>query len=126
MTTPSNPWGGERGKLSHRLQMRGQPLGRRRARRLCRRFARVGVETPPGRLQAILAGAPAAENELTDVKFALIATQLNHEKRVATFKRLQRRGTRSLIFVGLFLVMLNFLFCLAYALLNLTQQAPPL
>ncbi|MGO9511362.1 MAG: hypothetical protein ACLPXZ_30015 [Mycobacterium sp.] len=122
--TPSNPWGDERGQLSHRLQMRGQKLGRRRARRLCRSFACVGVDTSPRRLQAILAGAPAGDVELTDVNFALIATQFNDDKRAARLKDLKRRGTRSLIFAALFLVMLNFLFCMAYALLNLTQQAP--
>jgi hypothetical protein len=104
--------------------MRGQKLGRRRARRLCRSFACVGVDTSPRRLQAILAGAPAGDVELTDVNFALIATKFNDEKRGARLKDLKRRGARSLIFAALFLVMLNFLFCMAYVLLNLTQQAP--
>jgi hypothetical protein len=104
--------------------MRGHKLGRRRARRLCRSFACVGVDTSPRRLQEILAGAPAPESELTDVNFALIATQLNDEKRVCRLKDLKRRGTRSLIFAALFLVMLNFLFCMAYVLLNLTEQTP--
>jgi len=98
-------------------------LGRRRARRLSQRFAHVGVETPPKRLQQIVSGAPAADDEVTDVNFALIAIQVNHEDRVAKFKRLQRRSTRSLILAGLILVELNFLFCIAYLLLNLTEQA---
>jgi hypothetical protein len=101
-------------------------LGRRRARRLSRRFARVGVETPPKRLQEIVAGAPAADDEVTDVNFALITTQINREERAAKFNRLKRRGTRSLIFAGLVLVVLNFLFCIAYVLLNLAQQGSPL
>ncbi|CNM45604.1 membrane protein [Mycobacterium tuberculosis] len=67
--------------------MRGQILGRRQARRLSQHFARVGVEAPPKRLQEMLLGAPAADEEWTDVKFALIVTQLNHEKRVAKFHR---------------------------------------
>jgi hypothetical protein len=106
--------------------MRYQVLGRRRARRLCRHFARVGVETPAERLQQMLAGVPITETELTDVNFALIATQIKHEARIAWFKRLQRRGIRALMFAGLIVIVLNFLICLAYVLLNLTHQAPPL
>jgi hypothetical protein len=106
--------------------MRGQTLGRRQARRLCRSFARVGVETAPERLRQMVAGAPVTDDEVTDVNFALIATQINREDRVAKFKRLKRRATRFLMFAGLVLVVLNFLFCVAYVLLNLTQQASPL
>jgi hypothetical protein len=106
--------------------MRYPALGRRRARRLCHRFERVGVRTAPERLRAMLAGAPVAAGEITDVNFALIAMQLDREARLAKYKRLKRRGTRSLIFAGLVLVVLNFLFCMAYALLNLAQQATPL
>jgi hypothetical protein len=105
--------------------MRGQMLGRRRARRLCHHFERVGVRTRPERLRQILAGAPATDVEMTNVNFALIATQINREARAKKIKRLRRRGTRSLMFAGLILVVLNFLFCLAYVLLNLAQQASP-
>ena len=56
----------------------------------------------------------------------LIAIELNREARVAKFKRLKRRGTRSLMFAGLVLVVLNFLFCVAYVLLNLAQQTTPM
>jgi len=97
-------------------------LGRRGARRLSKHFAEVGVETPPERLQEIVAGAPAADDEVTDVNFALIATQINRQERVAKFKWLKRQGIQSLIFAGLLLVVLNFLFCVAYLLLNLTEQ----
>jgi hypothetical protein len=98
-------------------------LGRRRARQLCRCFAAVGVDTSPGRLQEILAGKPVTDDEITDVNFALIATRFNEEARIAKFKRLQRRGTRSLMFAGLVLVVLNFLVCVAYLLFSLSQQA---
>jgi hypothetical protein len=73
----------------------------------------------------MLAGVPVADAEVTDVNFALIAMQLNREARGAKLKRLKRQGTRSLLFAGLVLVVLNFLFCVAYLLLNLTQQATP-
>jgi hypothetical protein len=82
----------------------------------------VGVVTRPERLQQMLAGVPVADDEVTDVSFALIATQINHEARAAKLKRLQRRGTLSLMFAGLILVVLNFLFCVAYVLLNLATQ----
>lgn len=125
MTTASNSWSDEQGRLPRQLQMQGRVLGHRRARRLCQRFARVGVITPPDRLQAMLAGAPVAASEVTDVNFALIATQFNRAERVAKLKRLQRQATRSLMFAGLVLVALHFLFCMAYLLVNLTQQASP-
>ncbi|MEE6178247.1 hypothetical protein [Mycobacterium sp. 050134] len=126
MTTPSNPWGDQRRQLSHQLRMRYSALGPRRARRLCNCFERVGVRTAPERLRAMLAGAPVADTEVTDVNFALIAMELNRDARRAKYKRLKRRGTRSLMFAGLVLVVLNFLLCIAYVLLNLAQQASPM
>jgi hypothetical protein len=123
VTSASNAWGDERGRLSHHLRTRDQCLGRRQARRLSRRFAEVGVDTAPQRLQQLVAGAPVPDDEVTDVHFALIATQIKRDERSAKFERLQRRGTRLLIFLGLVLVMLNFLCCVAYLLVSLTQQA---
>ena len=105
--------------------MHYQIVGRGGARRLCKRFAQVGVQTRPERLQQMLAGVPGADDEVTDVRFALIASQINREARAAKLRRLQRRGTRSLLFAGLVLVVLNFLFCVAYVLLNLAQQTTP-
>ncbi|WP_231993988.1 hypothetical protein [Mycobacterium sp. 852002-50816_SCH5313054-b] len=126
MTSASDAWGYERRQVMHQVQMRCQALGRRRARRLCHRFERVGVHTAPDRLRQMVAGAPVGEDEVTDVNFALIAMQLNREARGARVKRLKRQGTRSLMFAGLVLVVLNFLFCIAYVLLNLAQQATPM
>ena len=74
----------------------------------------------------MLAGAPAARAEVTDFNFALIATQLKREQFGAKIRRLKRRGARSLIFVGLVLVTLNFLFCMAYALFSLTLEVSSL
>jgi len=51
---------------------------------------------------------------------------MNREARAARIKRMKRRGTRSLMFAGLVLVVLHFLLCVAYLLLNLAQQATPL
>lgn len=74
----------------------------------------------------MLAGGPVTVDEVADVNFALIATQLRREELIAKFERLKRRGTRSLIFVGLVLVTLNFLFCVAYALFSLALEASPM
>jgi hypothetical protein len=74
----------------------------------------------------MLAGAPVAVSEVTDFNFALIASQLERDERSAKFTRLQRRGTRSLIFVGLLLVTLHFLVCFAYALFSLIELGSPL
>jgi len=71
----------------------------------------------------MLAGAPLAAHELMDVNFALIAIQLHREARAARYKQLKRRGTRSAMLAGLILVVLNFLMCMAYVLLNLAEQA---
>ena len=106
--------------------MRYQPLGRGRARRLCHRFERVGVHTAPQRLREMLAGAPVADREVMDVNFALIAIEFNRQARAAKYKRLKRRGTRSVMFAGLVLVVLNFLMCVAYVLLNLAEQSTAL
>jgi hypothetical protein len=125
MTNRSHPCGNERGRLSHQLDMRGEVLGRRRARRLCHRFARVGIETSPDRLRAMAAGAPVAASEEADVRFALIAAEIDREDRITKYKQLRREGTRSLLIAGMTLLALNFLLCAAYALLNLAQQSAP-
>jgi hypothetical protein len=104
--------------------MRYQIVGQRRARRMCRSFADVGVDTGPVRLQQMLAGMPVSDDEVTDVNFALIATQIKRDERNAKLRQLQRQGARTLMFAGMILLVLNFLFCLAYVLLNLTDQAP--
>lgn len=74
----------------------------------------------------MLAGAPLAAHEVINVNFALIAIRLDRESRTARYKRLKQRGTRSLMFAGLVMVVLNFLMCMAYLLLNLAEQATPL
>lgn len=78
-------------------------------------------------MRRILEGAPLAAHELMNVNFALIAIRLDRELRAARYKRLRQRGTRSLMFAGLVMVVLNFLVCMAYLLLlNLTEQSSPL
>ncbi|WP_459972513.1 hypothetical protein [Mycobacterium sp. MUNTM1] len=86
----------------------------------------MGVRTAPERLRQMLEGAPLAAHELMNVNFALIAIRLDRELRAARYKRLKQRGARSLMFAGLIMVVLNFLVCMAYLLLNLTEQSAPL
>ncbi|RAV12085.1 hypothetical protein DQP57_10430 [Mycobacterium colombiense] len=74
----------------------------------------------------MLEGAPLAAHELMNVNFALIAIRLDRELRAARYKRLRRRGARSLMFAGLVMVVINFLVCIAYVLLNLAEQTAPL
>lgn len=123
---PTTPWGDERGQVSQRLRVGSHFASRRQARRLSRRFAHVGVRTSPDRLRHMLAGSPASSAEVTDFNFALIATQLRREEFSAKIRRVKRCGTRSLLFVGMVLVTLNVLFCMAYALFSLALEGSPL
>ena len=100
-------------------------LSGRQARRMSRRFAGVGVWIAAARLQQIAAGARVADDELVDVNFALAATHMEHEERIAKFERGQRRGIQCLIVAGLVLAILNFLLCMAYILFSLAQHASP-
>ena len=65
------------------------------------------------------------EDELTDVSFAITATELQREERHAKLKRGQRRAVRWLIVAGLTLLVLNSLLCVAYLFLGLAWQASP-
>ena len=86
------------------MLMRDRALTRRQARRLSRRFGDVGVAIPAMRLQQIAAGASAGDDELTDVSFALTATEIQREERLAKLKRSRRRVVRWLIVAGLVLL----------------------
>ena len=104
---------------SHRILMHDRALTRGQARRLSRRFSHVGVAIPATRLRQIAEGASAGDAELTDVSFALAATEIQHEQRVARLKRSQRRAVRWLIVAGLVLLLLNSLLCMAYLFFSL-------
>ena len=62
---------------------------------------------------------------MTDVSFALTATELQREERHAKLKRSQRRAVRWLIVAGLTLLVLNSLLCMAYLFLSLTLHTSP-
>jgi hypothetical protein len=94
--------------------MHDRALTRGQARRLSRRFDGVGVAIPAARLRQLSAGACAADAELTDVSFAIAATELQREERLAKLKRSRRLLVRWLIVAGLILLMLNAMLCMAY------------
>jgi hypothetical protein len=99
---------------SQHVFLQDRALTRGQARRLSRRFDSVGVAIPPTRLRQIAAGAKTGAAEWTNVSFAIAATEIQHEQRVAKRKRGQRRLTRWLIVAGLVLLLLNSLMCMAY------------
>jgi hypothetical protein len=116
MTAPGNPLVGECGSM----------LSRGKARRMSRRFAGVGVRIPSARLREIAAGAPVADDEWADVSFALAATEIQREERLAKFVRTRRHAIQWLVVAGSVLVALNLLICMAYVFISLAQRASPL
>jgi hypothetical protein len=105
--------------------MQDRALTRGQARRLSRRFGDVGVAIPATRLRQIAAGACAGDDEMTDVSFAIAATEIQHEQRLARLKRNQRRVVRWLIVAGLVLLLLNSLLCMAYLFFSLALHTYP-
>jgi hypothetical protein len=114
MAVPSNLSDGGSGRRPQLLLTQDRTLGRRQARRMSRRFARVGVGIPPARLREIAAGADPVSDEATDVRFALAATEMQREQRAARFKRSKKRGIQLLIVAGLILATLNLIACAVY------------
>jgi hypothetical protein len=77
------------------------------------------------RLQQIAAGASAGDDEWTDVRFALTATELQRGERLAKLKRSRQRVVRWLIFVGLALLALHSLLTMAYLFFSVALHATP-
>jgi hypothetical protein len=125
MTTPSNLWGDEWGRAPRRLPAVDQMLSRRRARRMSRRFAGVGVGIAAARLQEIAAGGLVAPDEMVDVDFALAAIEIKRADRLAKIKRNQRRSIQWLIVAGMVLTALNLLVCMAYVFVTLALHESP-
>lgn len=105
--------------------MLDRALTRGQARRLSRRFGAVGVTIPATRLRQIAAGACAGDAELTDVSFALAATEIQREERLAKLKRERRRLVRWLIVAGLIVLLLNSLLCMAFLFFSLALHTYP-
>lgn len=126
MTARSDRWGSPWHERPQRVAAVDQPIGRWGARRLSRRFAGVGVQIPAARLREMAAGAPLASAEWIDYAFALTATALKDEQRLARSQRVRRRLVRALIVAGLMLVALNLLICMGYAFIGLALHESPL
>jgi hypothetical protein len=105
--------------------MHDRSLTRGQARRLSRRFDGVGVAIPAARLREISAGARVGDAELTDVSFAITATEIQREERLAKLKRSQRQLVRWLIVAGLVLLLLNTLLCMAYLFFSMAMHGYP-
>jgi hypothetical protein len=110
---------------SHHILTHDRALTRRQARRLSRRFDGVGVAIPATRLRQIAAGAIADDDELTDVSFAIAATEIQHEQRLAKLKHSQRLAVHWLIVAGLVLLLLSSLLCMALLVFSLTLHTYP-
>lgn len=91
---------------------------------MSRRFAGVGVQIPPARLRAMSAGAPPASAESVDYAFALAATEIKHEQRLARAQRNRRRLIDALIVMGLMIAALNLLICMGYLFISLALREP--
>jgi hypothetical protein len=103
--------------------MHDRALTRGEARRLSRRFDGVGVAISAARLRQLSAGACAGDAERTDVSFAIAATEIQREQRLAKLKRNQRRLVRWLIVAGLVLLLLNTLLCMAYLFFTMAMHS---
>lgn len=92
---------------------------------MSRRFADVGVCIPAARLREITAGAPLRPAESVDVNFALAATEIRREQRLARAKRTRARLIQWLIVAGLVLAALNLLICIGYGFVVLALHEQP-
>lgn len=97
----------------------------RQLKRMSRSFAGVGVGIPPQRLQQIVMGGYATDDELVDVSFALTATALISEKRRSKRGRAQRHCVRGFILLVAVLVAINVLLCLGLLLFVVTEHTTP-
>lgn len=93
---------------------------------MSRHFAGVGVTIPASRLRQIADGAPVADKELTDVRFALSATEMQRADRHAKVVHAKRQCMHWLVFLVMVFAALNLLFCMAYALFLALAPPPPL
>ncbi|MGV0626299.1 hypothetical protein [Mycolicibacter minnesotensis] len=124
MPTRSDRWGNPRGQPPQRVVAAHPSVGRWEARRMSRRFADVGVRIPPDRLRRLSVGAPLVSAESVDYAFALAATEMRREQRLARAQRNRRRLVHVLIVLGLMVAALNLLICLGYVFICLVLREP--
>lgn len=126
MTAGSDRWHSPWGQPPQRVASVVPPVGRWGARRMSRRFAGVGVQIPAARLRQMAAGAPPASAESVDYTFALAATAIQREQRLARAQRNRRRLVHALIVAGLMVAALNLLICMGYVFISLALHEPAL
>ena len=96
------------------LSLAGQPVSRRRLRRLSREFAAVGIRVPPARLAQIAAGQPADA-----------ATHIRHEQVQAKRIRAKRHCVHSAIVVGATVLALITVVCLGLGFFLMAGHISP-
>ncbi|MCV7355591.1 hypothetical protein [Mycolicibacterium fluoranthenivorans] len=116
-------WAGEWGAAPHRAYGRSTSLSRRQARHWSRRFSGVGVSISAPRLRELVAGTAeagheATDAEVTDVRFALTALDIEQQRHQATMRRARASAVQAAIFVAVALIALNAMLCLAYLMLS--------
>ncbi|CDO07944.1 hypothetical protein [Mycolicibacterium cosmeticum] len=111
-------WAGEWGVAPHRAYGRPQTLSRRQARHWSRRFSGVGVTITAARLRELVAGTVASDDEVTDIRFALTALDIEQQRHQAAMRRARAGVVQLLIFIVVTLVALNALLCVAYLMLS--------
>jgi hypothetical protein len=122
---PANAHGGEWGYWPHPAHMRDHCLSRRQARLMSRRFADVGVGIAARRLREIATGSPASDDELTDVDFAVAASEFKHDQFLAKYQHVKRQCTWGLIVAAMTLVVLGFLLAAAICVLSVALHTTP-
>ncbi|MEB3022009.1 hypothetical protein [[Mycobacterium] crassicus] len=93
---------------------------------MSRSFAGVGVRVPAARLRQVAAGSPLASSESIDYTFALAATAIQREQRLARAKRNRRRLVHALVVAGLMVAAVNLLICMGYVFVSLALHEPAL
>lgn len=107
------------------LDLVGRRVGRRRLRRLSRRFAAVGVEVSADRLSELAAGSPATEEELFDVAFAQTAARFRGDQRRAGRRRVRRRCVHSVIVLLAVVLALTAVLCLGLGFFLMALHQSP-
>ncbi len=92
---------------------------------MSRRFAGVGVGIAATRLREIASGAPAADAELADVEFAVVAREFVHDERVARIQRGKQRCMSWLIVTIMGLSMFGALLIATVLMLSLMTHDLP-
>ncbi|MHA3018684.1 hypothetical protein ACXPWS_00255 [Mycobacterium sp. BMJ-28] len=111
-------WAGEWGIAPHYTHGRTRTLSRWQARHWSRRFSGVGVTITAARLRQLVAGTTATDDEMTDVRFALTALDIEAQRHQTAMRQARSSAVQGLIFVAVALVALNALLCLAFLMLS--------